>query len=912
MAVIYEEGTLDPLLDIEFTALYAEFAEKGYQHVAAFSGYSDLNDLIDEFGDHCKADPVRASESFTRMFSVLSGLGDVLAQFESQDIIGGWALTRGLALKLKAMSAVVSITIHHGKQEDAEAILNEVSDSISSYRRAFGIRFEGLEQEYIEFVLGNCWTEIDPERAIGHFESSMRHGGAKARYIMSSKVNIANCYERLHRHGEAASMYASMESYYEYMGEYLQAAQVWIAECKARFSHDGDPSIYPQLVEAIRMYEDNIPSSADVHTLFTYKMRLDPAFQLLITLLSELEDIDDEEKDILLSTLWSLLSRDFKSSLDKEEEEDGWRQMIDGQKRPLARIRNLLQPLPGVGVVHTVLSTDRLDEPLERELPPNTNPFRLVWVVFGYDRDGVLRFETSVHRSDEVQAIYEFIEVMDDQLDADLLHDPLGLERTERRLKEISEGLVSSMPEAFRDALMAMDHLFYMPHPGNRLDEFPITGLRLNGEWLGVQRTITRVPTINSLLEILSPNRMKPKGGDGAHIAKGDPEHGGTGLHQLNEEVEKIRHMLSAIGFDPSASSDLDLNGVRSILHDGTGILHYVGHGHATTLEEGLPLTSEESITPRDIDALLRFNLPFAFICACEGGRIRYGPGGYQTGIASKIIERTGSSSLAFNMPVLEKRAYHLAHAFYRIASSKPFGPSVRELMSQQSGRIPSYCWLSLTAYGDPCVALYDVPTATDISMISDRARSWHSYLRTYSVLRTPGSLSEARGSTGEVPDQLRAVFDRVVNDFFGSPSAVTLSELDEMEDTLRSVQDPHCAGLLTLRSAITLERVHSIGMDEVPLRWPGSPDETRRCFNDLVEVMQIGNALFDIRLIGLAQAMFGRLVTWDNNSIEFSSKYLVEAFNNLRQSAKGSPYASRIWEETNRIYSQFSGRTLE
>lgn len=86
-----------------------------------------------------------------------------------------------------------------------------------------------------------------------------------------------------------------------------------------------------------------------------------------------------------------------------------------------------------------------------------------------------------------------------------------------------------------------------------------------------------------------------------------------------------------------------------------------------------------------------------------------------------------------------------------------PFGPAIREVQRNLARRIPEYTWLSVAAFGDPELRVPDLAGKQEVGTSSARAKTWHSALRTYAVLRTDGTRSGALVAIAEAPEELRA-----------------------------------------------------------------------------------------------------------------------------------------------------------
>jgi hypothetical protein len=531
----------------------------------------------------------------------------------------------------------------------------------------------------------HAWTEVDVERALGHFEAAVGWSGDN----LSAAVNVANCLLRLGQFAEAEARYSALESAFEHRGDSLGAARVWAGECIAAWKDRRDPDIRHSLVGAIKFFEDNLPDTADPVTLHTLKRFNEPALTLLVAVLAASSDRSDDRLEELLSALWALQRSELRADLERETPDDGsWAALHARQSSRLEITRAMLEPFPATRVVHVCSATDEL-----------------VFVAYGYD-GGELRLETSVLADGNEQIVGRFLELMSEQLAADLRRDEAQLAQIDDELAACGDALCSSLAPGLVELLRSGDHVYYMPHPYGALDLFPLGGLRFDGEWLAASTTITRTPTPNHLRENLTPTRPVPAANAIARVVTGDPEAGPAALRLLRAEADRAVHILGVLGFEPAAVEDATAQDLVGLLDGGAGALHYLGHGVASDVYEGLPLHSGDVLRPVHLDALPGFTTGFVFICACEAGGVRHGAGGYQTGVASRIVERGAPGVLAFTHPIVEERASRVVREFYPRALELPFGQAVRETQRRLAPAVPAYAWLSLAAFGDPDLTL--------------------------------------------------------------------------------------------------------------------------------------------------------------------------------------------------------------
>jgi hypothetical protein len=349
-----------------------------------------------------------------------------------------------------------------------------------------------------------------------------------------------------------------------------------------------------------------MPRGSDPATRYTQKRLVDPGYALLITANAHSADRSDARIDETLSAVWAVLSRDMLADLEPEVSADPWEAALARQRRPLAAMKTALAPLPALGVVHLISGIDCL-----------------VWIVYGYDRQGTFRFACVPGSAAHAGRVTGFLRVMHEHVAADTSGDVLGMQGLERELERFGEAIADDLPAEWRDVLGAMERVIYLPHPFGNVDEFPLAGLRIGGRWLGETMPITRSPSVNHLRELLSPNRATMPANRAAKVMVGSLTLGDEVLASTRDATRLASAALGALGFEAVVDEAADGATLMQWLDGGAGALHYIGHGVANELMEALPLASGEHFGPLEADRLNGNRVPFVFSCACVAERVR-------------------------------------------------------------------------------------------------------------------------------------------------------------------------------------------------------------------------------------------------------------------------------------------------
>ena len=597
-----------------------------------------------------------------------------------------------------------------------------------------------------------------------------------------------------------------------------------------------------------------------------------------------------EAQEELFRTLWAIYTREQLAHLEPPAKEPGWERVLERQQSPLVVMQNALRPFPQRGVLHLV-----------------SGQSCLLWIAYGYDDQGRFQLKSGVMDEKQTQHLIDFLKGMEEQQELDLADDVAGVARLNNRLQEIGDQIGAALAQPVADFLLGMKQVHYMPHPFGNLDEFPLAGVRLGGKWLSEQVEIIRTPTINHLREMLSANRAVVMGRPQGVILLGDPETDGAALQKAHGHAAWVENAWKQVyGLQPELHEVVNHDQMHNWLEGEAGMVHYIGHGFADTMSEGLPLSRGVTFTLTNIDQLSGSRTPFIFLCACEAGHVRHGRGGYQAGLASKLVERGGPAALAFLMPIPENRAYAIAEGFYRQALRAPLGQAVQQTRIAVSKEMPAYAWLAWEAYGDPCLRLWEMGREGRVTDTPMAAVSWHSALRNYAVLRTPEAEQTARQHLEHCPAGLRQLAERWLQTALRETYSIPRAALEEMEVELLALAEREPVGALTLRCLIILERAHQAGLDSLPIQIPKVPAEVRALFHDLMFVLLTGGAFFDMRLHGLGHAMVGRLLTIDQGETIHSRIYVEQGLEKLRECEPFSPFVQRIAAENRKLLQMF------
>ena len=725
----------DSIADIERAVLIAECLQVGYQIDAGLSftdiAHFGLLKYINKYTER----PDEASREIAVMISTIAGVHLQQSTYTAAEIFQAWAVTRGIDILCRTAATTVNLLPAGAGKNTVENIVTFLLEAVNELKRSAGCAFSKNKIAELAFTVANCLTVTDPAQGIEYFRLSIKVSDPFYHKKLTANNNIANCLVRLGRFGEAMPIYEHLIPRWLEAMDYTGAARIQIALCIARWKNGERDNIHGLLVQAIEYYESNRPGDYSIVSRYQQKGFIEEAYLLLITLHCSQPSLNEKMQKEVTGAATALLSKDQFSGLSKKNTAAGWEGLIDKNNTAIEQIKFTLQSFPRHCLLLLISGIDCL-----------------IWIVMGFDEQQNFIFETSVIDAAGSRNLTRFLELMNLSLEADLNHDKSSLFATNKRLKEAGRSVSDSLSPSFMAAIEKMEHIYYLPHHYGNIDEFPPGGLIINGVWLAQRCSITRAASFNHFREMLAINRTAIKGGKKSVVIHGNATAGNVVLKNAASQGLEVARYHGLFGFDSGIRESFTKKDFINWLNGEVAVIHYIGHGISTDINEGLPIDGQHFIDIIDIDKITGSNTPFVFICACLAGRVRAGRGGYQAGIASKIAERMAPAVVAFNMPVTEDRAYYLAKEFYRNAKQYRFGNAVQALFKSLPEDFPDYAWLSLTAYGDPSYKLASAAGTTILPMACLSTKTWFSSYRLHAVLRTEQSFEEAAAGLSAAP----------------------------------------------------------------------------------------------------------------------------------------------------------------
>jgi hypothetical protein len=881
------EGS-DSLLDAELLTILGECFSKDHRTVPAANFTHSAREVLVRFLNGCARHPDRSAAEIAPMLQAFGIKQSITAPFLASprlvtSLLPAWAVTRGLDL----LTEIARRRLEY--LEDGRDAVEDLLGDVRLLVKATRTRLDDRQVAKVQIAIGDCCELEDSEMAVMCYLDAVKTLGTQDPLGFKAAVKLALMSDD----AEAEGRFVSLKETAEARGDLKAAAQLWIYACVARWQATRDVTVRRQLVAAIDLYERELPANADPRTIFNFKGYLETGYRLLMTVNGYDDDRSDERLDEILSAIRAMMTAERRADLRPDADDDLWEIMLSRQMRPLAALRTALSPLLGLGILHLALGVRCL-----------------VWVAYGFAADGEFRAGWGICDENAAQRLVDVHQSMQEQLEADKIGDALAVGALNRRLEQLGDEIGRDFPAEVESVVRSMEGLVYAPVPVGNADEFPLAAIRIDGRWLTDIVPTTRTTTFNLMHGLLCPSLPDVQPDGRAVVALGAPDIGGPPLKGALNHAIAIQQMLEQIGFQATIADKTARRQLAGWLDGNVGVLHYVGHGIADEILESLPL-SDGDFDATDAENFRGYHLPFVFLCACVAGRIRYGEGGHIIGLLSGLLDRGAPAGVAFTLPMPERHAYAIASQFYRQAARRPFAEAVSATQASVRSQIPAYAWLSIAAHGDPTFSLPSKAGPDPISILRNRAATWHSVVRKHCVLQTGTSAQAVRDRLKEAPTSLVRALEGWSSSAFGhGADDPSWAQLEEQAATATELSDVE---RLTAHAAACAARLYTGELHAWPLRMCRDPFSLPTLLSDAIFLSRFGVALADERLIGVGVSLIRRvedlldIAPWGELAQTLA---LSDAVAKLWECENFSPFVAMLQHGNREILAQSSRRS--
>lgn len=289
------------------------------------------------------------------------------------------------------------------------------------------------------------------------------------------------------------------------------------------------------------------------------------------------------------------------------------------------------------------------------------------------------------------------------------------------------------LPDATRNVLSAADHVVIIDDPQQAS---PWELLHDGDTWLSLKHIIVRFPSLDILKQEMAPNRnpIRNSGQAAVVVAMEDPT-----LARLPQAQSEAAVLVQRIG--PALGCQLltvppKTDDVLQALDAGLAFLHYIGHGSAAGIAEGLRLGPRQRIKTSDVDLLSGTGTGFVYLSCCDVGKAVYAGGGLQVGLANSLISRGAGAVVACLGVLPDSTGVQMSREFYRAARYMPAAKALREARRQlaEAKVTPSF-WGAFACCGDPSIQIW--PPSATVTLRRSRREKWNAYLGEYLVTRS-------------------------------------------------------------------------------------------------------------------------------------------------------------------------------
>lgn len=714
--------------------------------------------------------------------------------------------------------------------------------------------------------------------------------------------NQGNSYLRLERYADARRNYEECDGIFRMTGEEANRARVQHADLLARSKQQAQAADLERLLDETRQNvieaERTVARGPDRKSRFVDKAPIVPAYQLLLGQLASRGGVAAAEDYLRLVA--AMREPEALADLPKPSacESGNPAGLADRIFSPLQVLDAHLRHLPGTTVFITQ-SGARVLSYLALPAGHEALEDRLLLGVF---------------QPEFAPAALRVVEEQMAELGAILTGRLSARSEASSSLMESCRAAWSHLPERLRECLLASETILYAPDPFGSIDEIPLELFRTDDGWLAGTRVVARQGTLSTLMEMLSPNRSPSLLSDQAYLVRAEDPPEFDPLPHADQELRQVTRCMGLIGLAATADDELTTDRVGHALNAGYRVLHYVGHGIANTLSEGLPLRAGELVQPRLFSSLDGFRTPFLYLSACEVGRSRYVPGGRSAGLATRAIEKGAPAAVGALQVVPDSMGPVLSTAFYRAAKTHPVGEALR--LARERLEFDGYnpaCLGLFVQYGDPFLTLSPL-AAPELVQARLRTVSWSTYLIRWLAARRPQDrdqcLTGLRVGVAGAPEDASAgthattvgpgangTADRdleAISKFISEPRTIRDADRPWVEALCERISRDDLMGAAAVRLLLAMETLQepTMGPDQVErefavgLQWSAAMhDELAWAVFATYGTQRIA-ALAPNLALQLLEESEGKLKAWAELAPEYAELHAIaeDALSSLRQ----------------------------
>jgi len=641
-----------------------------------------------------------------------------------------WLSERAVIGRARSTSAYLRLLAKSGRTDDARQILDAaLSWTIDRFvtpgepGQPFGLDEPHMSAAtrralyYLRLAKGELdLAEGDAKASAASFaEAAATYEGNAQDYgdvsaLLQAKFNQANSLLRLGRIPEAVKIFELCEHGFGSIGDANAGQRVAHAKLYARSLVEDEVSLEDDVRTLVIEGEDALRHARNPGD---HREALLPQYGLYLKILSRskrpaLARADDYLRVVRAvrdADTFANLERDFLGELTLERlASSPLRVLFEYLQRLPDTAVLMIEPAPGVV---TLLGLRGGSSPLEERIALERASQPLMDALVGLLRQQYADIARIERREPITAALFEPIE-------------------------QAGAAVWAEMPPGLRAMINSCGTILFLPSAFGDLSALPLELVRGEDGWLGATKSITRLSSLRTLLELLSPNRMPSSSDERALVVRARDSDDLTGGEA---EIASVSVELKRMGVAVDVDLEPSVAKLRNALDQGLRAIHYCGHGFAGSLGESLPLGPNEVLGPHDFSQLSGARTPFVYLSTCEVGRARMGATGNALGISTRLIEKGSLGVIGCLSSVPDAVATAMAGAFYGAAASLPAGKALATARSELT-RYPPSCWGAFAYFGDPNLRLdgahSSVPSTRQLTS------TWDSWLGRHVATRSP------------------------------------------------------------------------------------------------------------------------------------------------------------------------------
>jgi hypothetical protein len=260
--------------------------------------------------------------------------------------------------------------------------------------------------------------------------------------------------------------------------------------------------------------------------------------------------------------------------------------------------------------------------------------------------------------------------------------------------------LWQKLPAKTRQRIAGASTIYFVPDPGNDLDEVPLELVHDGNNYLGLSKVIVRASSWSQLAASFSRNRVDNFPTGRIAIVRGGDSLQLGALRLADQEVTAVETRAAKTFTKIDVLREPSSAELLSLLEEGVDVLHFTGHSFADQAGEHLILATGTGIGVPEFDSPRSTPAPISIFCSCLVGLHRKTLRGRARGIAASLLAGGSPAVVAAMVPVPDQVGHDFAVAVHFHAQTRPIGEAVRAARVTLARRLHPATWGCFALFG--------------------------------------------------------------------------------------------------------------------------------------------------------------------------------------------------------------------